>query len=410
MVNGAIPDSTTYLTPAYNFLAKGSFLDATGRPEIARTPGYPAFLAAIMLGAGSDLRTILITQAIILSFSVVILYWLARRILPPAMAFTGALLAAFSPWGAVLAGLPLADGLFLFLLCLIFLAMKLTDATYFPWLALGGASTGIITGAAVLVRPFWPLVILVPGALFYCYGIKRKGAWILLIATITCATAPVVLWKERNQREAHFNGLSDIPGKTVWRYLASRVKAQIDGGRQDRFTIENAAILDDRSWGLSVQEADNERWRRAKALFREHPFLTVSSFAGSAAEHIIHPSPDVLTPAKLNFYGDYLSLALLWAGLLTFTCVGWRCVPDPDWDDGEINRRWLLTLLMICMVLVLSSGISFGTGSRLRAPMEAIVPLLAAVGLVRSIRVFSCIFSAYKARKNAAFVAQVNRN
>src|SRR5438128_1504236 len=66
MVNGAIPDSTTYLTPAHNFLEQGAFLDAVGKPEIARTPGYPAFLAGIMLFVGSDLRAILITQAAIL--------------------------------------------------------------------------------------------------------------------------------------------------------------------------------------------------------------------------------------------------------------------------------------------------------------------------------------------------------
>jgi hypothetical protein len=47
-----------------------------------------------------------------------------------------------------------------------------------------------------------------------------------------------------------------------------------------------------------------------------------------------------------------------------------------------------LTFLVICLLLTLSSGISFGAGSRLRAPLELIVPLLAAVGLVRAIRTF----------------------
>jgi hypothetical protein len=122
----------------------------------------------------------------------------------------------------------------------------------------------------------------------------------------------------------------------------------------------------------------NERWRRTKIVFREHPFLTVGSplsaldcprlssysFARSAAEHMIHPSPDVLKLAKLNFYGDFATLAVLWGGLLMFAYVGWRSTSHPEWDDGEINRRWLSTLLVVCLVLTFLSGISFAAGSR----------------------------------------------
>jgi 4-amino-4-deoxy-L-arabinose transferase-like glycosyltransferase len=399
MVNGAIPDSTTYLMPARNFFERGAFLDATGRPEITRTPGYPAFLAGVMLFVGSDLRAILITQAAILSSGVVILYWFARRVLPPPMAFTGALIAAISPWGAVLAGIPTSDGLFLFLLSLIFFVMKLTEEAHSSRLLLGGVFIGLLTGAAVLVRPLWPLCILIPGAFLWSYGPNRKGVWLLLTVTLVVAVLPVELWRERNQREAQFSQLSDIAGKTVFRYLAARVQAEVNG--QNRHAASELAYEEERHWNLPRLEADKERWKRAKAVFREHPFLTGYSFARSATEHMIHPSPDVLRPAKLNFHGDLVTLALVWGGLLMFACVGWRSTPNLE-DDGEIDRRWLSTLLVVCLVLTLLSGMSFAAGSRLRAPMEAIVPLLAAVGLVRAIRVVSCSFSAYKGRKNPA--------
>src|SRR5262245_6918893 len=157
MVNGGIPDSTTYLTPAHNLLEKGAFVNAVGKPEINRTPGYPVFIAALMLVVGPDLREILLVQAVILSTGVVILYWLARRILPPLTAFMAGLLAAFSPWGAVHAGLPLTEGLFLLLLALLFLTMKLTAEANDPTaIAVGAACTGLLTAAAVFVRPIWP--------------------------------------------------------------------------------------------------------------------------------------------------------------------------------------------------------------------------------------------------------------
>jgi hypothetical protein len=345
------------------------------------------FLAIIMFLVGQDLRTILITQAIILSLEVLVLYWLARHILPPVMAFTGSLIAAFSPWGTVLVSLPLSDGLFLLLLILILFVIKFTQRADNPVaVVLAGAFVGLLTGAAVLVRPIWPIVILVAVALLFLYGPRRKGAWLLLIAMLVCASTPLSLWKGRNLREANFDGLSDVSGITVWRYLASRVSAQDKG--LDRFTLKDAAMLDERKWEMTIQEADNERWRRAKAVFQDHPILTAYCFVLSALEHAIHPSPDVLRPAKLSFYGDFWVLAVIWGGLLTLAYLGWRYPPDPDWDDGIIDRSWLSVILVVCLLLTLSSGISFGAGSRLRAPLELIVPLLAAVGLLRVTRAF----------------------
>jgi 2-polyprenyl-3-methyl-5-hydroxy-6-metoxy-1,4-benzoquinol methylase/4-amino-4-deoxy-L-arabinose transferase-like glycosyltransferase len=380
-------DAITYLGPAQNLVQRGVFVNGNGEPEVTRTPGYPAFLAAMLFLAGQDLRIALIFQAIVLSLGVVFLYWLATSILPPVMAFTAGLIAAFSPWGAALAGLPLSDGLFLVVLVLIFFALKLivTVHSSIPT-AVGGACIGLLTGAAVLVRPFWPLLIIVAVASFLRYGRRRKGVWLLVLSMLACSFTPVILWNERNRREAHFDGLSDISGITGWRYLASRVKAQVNG--QDRFALKDAAMLDDRSWNLSIQEKDNERWRRTRAVFQEYPILTAYNFLQSTAEHVIHPSPDVLGPARLNFYGDFFVLALLWGGLLFFAVLGWQCASDPGWDDGEIDRRWLVTLLVVCLLLVLGSGLSFGQGSRLRAPLELVVPLMAAVGLVRVLRSF----------------------
>jgi glycosyltransferase involved in cell wall biosynthesis/phospholipid N-methyltransferase len=381
------PDSGTYLTPAFNLLEHGAFLNSDKKPEVSRTPGYPVFVAAIMSLVGQDLRKVLITQTVILSCSVLFLYWLARLILPPVMAFTGGMLAAFSPWGAVLAGLPLTEGLFVFVLALIFLLMNLVMRAGKVALAVwGSAAVGLLTAAAVFIRPIWPLVLIISGALFLQYGVRRRGAWLVLAVMVVSASTPLFMWKARNMQEAGFHGLSDISGKAAWRYHASRVKAQVDDA--DRWTIVRAAVLDEGKWDLSVQEADDERWRRAKAVFREHPVLTVYSFVRSAAEHMVHPSPDILASARLNFYGDYLVLALLWGGFLVLSYLGWGCTPDCVWDNGSIDRGWLFTLLVICLLLTLASGMSFGGGSRLRAPLELIVPLLAAVGLVRVVRSF----------------------
>jgi len=391
------PDSGTYFTPARNLLEHGAFLNSHKKPEVSRTPGYPVFLLAIMVATGKslareDLGTVLVFQTVITSWSVVFLYWLARRIVPPVMAFTGALLAAFSPWGAVRAGFALTEGVFLLNLVLLFFVMYLVveHTTKLSAVLVGGALIGLLTSAAVFVRPIWSLVPLVAIALFLLCGDKRKKPWILVAVMLVCAASPLYLWKARNLREAQHDGLSNLSGVNVYLQLASSVKAQLKGAKVDRWAMREAAKEEQRQWsqGLSSQEVNDERWRRANAIFREYPILTAYSFALNSAETIFHPDPGILRPAGLNFSGDFLVLGGCWASLLIFAGLGLFGAPDRDRDGGMIKRKWLLALLGICLLLTLPSGITFGNGSRLRAPLELIVPLLAAIGLVRLIRMW----------------------
>ncbi len=378
-------DSSSYLAPASSLLESGAFLNEEGKPAVTRTPGYPVFLALLMSVFGSDLGAIALAQSILNSLSVLILYWLARGILPPIMAFIGGLLAAFSPWSIAHAGFFLTEGLYLLILALIFFAIYLIEnAMKRSIVLLGGAFVGLLTSAAVLVRPNWPLVLLVALTLFLRYGPSRKGVWAVLAVMVFCAVTPLYFWKVRNINEAQFHGLSNIASKTAWRYLAARVQAQVEG--LDRTTVRHRVRLDDRSWDLSIQEADNERWRRTADVFREHPFLTVYCYALNVGEHILDPSTYILKPAGLNFSGDSLALKLWWGVLLIFSILGWLCKSDDKVDYGKIDYGWLLPLLGVCLLLTLSTGISFNGGARLRNSLELIVPLLAAVGLVRFTR------------------------
>jgi len=382
-------DAGTFFIPAQNLIDQREFLNNKGKPMISRTPGYPVFLAGIMLLVGRDMRTVLIAQTIILSCGPLILYRVARQALPPVMAVVAGLIAAFSPWGAVLAVAPMSDGLFLFLLTLIFLLIKLEANSQPANAFLGAASIGILTGIAVLVRPIWPLTILIAAVFFFYYGAKRKGVLLLLLVNLACAITPLALWRERNQREAHFDGISDISGHTVWVYLAARVRAEVTG--LNRYEVSRLAEDERNNWAvpLSSQEAETEAWRRSAAIFREHPLVTVYSFGRSAFEHFIHPSPDVVRAVSLNFFGDIVVLAILWGGLLLFSAYALlRPISNPAWEDGYIDWQFLLAMLVVSGALTLSSGVSFGAASRLRAPMETVIPLLAAIGLARVIHPF----------------------
>jgi hypothetical protein len=388
-------DSGSYFANANSLLERGAVLNRGLEPEVSRTPGYPVFLLAIMVATGKslareDLRTVLVVQTVITSLSVVFLYWLARRIVPPIMALTGALLAAVSPWGAVTAGFALSEGLYLLNLSLLFFVMYLAveHTAKLSVVFIGGAFVGLLTGAAVFVRPLWPLVPLVAIALFVLCGDKRQKAWILVTVMLVCAASPIYLWKARNLREAHFDGLSNLAGVNVYLHVASSVRAQLQGARGDRWALHKAAKEAEAQWsqGLSPQEANDERWRRANAVIREHPFLTAYSIALNASQHIFHPDPGILRPGGLNFSGDFWVLGGCWGALLIFAGLGLFGAPNRDRDGGMIQRKWLVAFLGICLPLALASGMTFGNGSRLRTPLELIVPLLAAIGLVRLMR------------------------
>jgi hypothetical protein len=380
-------DSPTYLSPAKSLLESGSFYKGD-KPEIARTPAYPAFLAALMYVAGEDLRHLLVAQTLVLSSSVLILYLLARRVLPPVMAFTGALLAAFSPWGAARAGFLMSEGLYLLVLALLFYLMSLVGerSAKFSTAVLGGCCIGLMTSVAVLVRPVWHLVPLVGLVLLLLHGDKRLRSWIVLAAMLTCAITPLYLWKMRNFREAQFHGLSNLAGKVAYDYFASSVKAQVKGAEGDRWAMLRLARAEESHWELSNQETHDERWRRVQEVVQEHPVLSVYAFALNVGEALVHPDPAILRPPALNFRGDVWVLGGTWAAMVGLAYLGLTYAPNKERDDGLIKRKWLVSLLGICLLLTMASGFSFGAGSRFRAPLELIVPLLAGVGFVRVIR------------------------
>ncbi len=383
------PDSGTYFDTAVNLQESGTFVNRYQKPEITRTPGYPFFLAALMTGFGKELRILLLVQAVILSSSVVLLYWLARHILPPVMAFTGALLAAVSPWGAARAGFLLSDGLFLMVLALLFVVMYIvvrfarTSGTVLA----GGSLVGLLTSVVVFVRPVFPLIALVALAMFTLYPEKRVRAWLLVAAMIVCALVPLQLWKMRNLEEAQFHGFSDVSGKAAWQWLASSVKGQVAGATGDRWAMLRAAEEAEAQWTFSVQEAHDERWRLANEVFRAHPFSTVYVFGLNAGEALIHPQPSILTPAGLNFTGDAVALGGIWTALILCAAIGIRYLWSTTQSHECIDRNWLLMMLIICSALTLTAGVSFGAGARYRIALELIVPLLAGVGLVRLVTV-----------------------
>ena len=136
-------------------------------------------------------------------------------------------------------------------------------------------------------------------------------------------------------------------------------------------------------WTLSPQEAHDERWRLANEVFRANPFSTLYVFGLNAFEALVHPQASILTPAGLNFPGDTVALGGYWMAILLCAVIGGWHIWGRGQANDSIDRKWLLTMLIICLAITLTAGVSFGAGARYRIALELIVPLLAGVGLVR---------------------------
>jgi hypothetical protein len=226
-------------------------------------------------------------------------------------------------------------------------------------------------------------VPIVAVALFLLGRDKGLKTWILVAVVLVSACTPLYLWKARNLKEAQFDGISMTAGATAHRYFASGIKARLEGGDGDRWAAVSATNKEESSWGLPPQAMNDERWRRVRALVEQHPFLSLYSYASNVGEAALHPDPGILTAAGLNFSGDFWALGVMWAAHLSFALIGVCCPQDKERYDGVVQRDWLLALLGICLLLTLTSGFSFGGGSRFRASLDLIIPLLAGVGLVR---------------------------
>jgi hypothetical protein len=141
-----------------------------------------------------------------------------------------------------------------------------------------------------------------------------------------------------------------------------------------------SARLEESKWKMTIQQKDDERWHRAAVVFKSYPALTIYYFLLNGVENMVHPSPYVLSPGRLNFQGDYWALAALWMALLILVVIGLFYGAAGDAEHPHA-RSWMIAVLFVGVVLTFSSGLCFGAGSRYRVALELAVPLFAAVGL-----------------------------
>jgi hypothetical protein len=216
-------DAPFYIELAWNWLKKGVYggvVNGQLTPLDARTPGYPAFLAAVFSVAGNSSRAVMLAQAVVDLGTCFLIALIAARLAPEASrrraAIAGLWLAALCPFTANYTAVVLTETLVAFLttLAIVLLleaergaitgvtsASALGARTFSPWF-LGG----IVAGFGALVRPETPLLLLAVGSVLVAKW-WRRADWLKLVRAGALMGAglilPLVPWAARNWHTLH---------------------------------------------------------------------------------------------------------------------------------------------------------------------------------------------------------------
>jgi hypothetical protein len=138
-------DSQSYFLPAWDLVHGGEF-----QLGLRRTPGYPLFLAAVLVVLGDDLRGITLAQHLLGAGTAALTYWLGRLTFGRAAGLAAGLLVALSAPLITYEHYVLSEAVFAFVLtgALVALVAAWRRPSGRGWL-LGG----VLVGACAMVRP-----------------------------------------------------------------------------------------------------------------------------------------------------------------------------------------------------------------------------------------------------------------
>ena len=318
-------DSRSYTGPALALLSKGTFSPSPEKapePEINRTPGYPALVAALYRAFGERPWVLSAAGAVLSAGTALVLISLARRLFDERAALFSAVLLSLD-FGSFWRSLDvLSDTPFTFLA----VAGALLAAVSVERSGAPAARTAFLAGLALAsatrVRPI-SLYLLPLIVLLLALGRPRRAALVRAGAFLAPCLVLVGGWAARNLARAGEFTVTPLPSSQALFFFASGVQAEVDGitipEEQERLGNWERHY---RSGGASEAEVFGNkryedlfpdtarlpyvelcrRWReKALDIVRAHPLLTAKKLA-------IYVGVLLLTPPTLIFgfqYGLY---------------------------------------------------------------------------------------------------------
>jgi len=397
-------DSASYHQTALALLKIGRFAESPQNPNVpqtVRTPGYPAFLAAIYFIFGESPPIVIIAQIFVAAGTIWLTYLIAYKLWGQSVAISSMLLLALDNASFVHAQKLLTENLCTFMLvCTLFAGLHLLMSQQFErkWAALLGMSLAITT----LIRPinYYLILPILIGTLIYSNVVGWK--WKEIAQALTLIALPSILfvggWQVRNYVTTGSTEYSHIQGINLLYYRAADIIAMRDGISMEEAIEQINASLPNTE-GMSTAQKAELYTSEGSAIIRHHPLLLIRSMGRGLAKMMLIPGVDGLLKhlglplapeggpvgdlGRLSI-GDYL---IKWVGtyqLHFFVCVLtiiylaalYLGAGYGIWFAFRYEKTFLLSHLFIVGILLYYLVISAGPEAYARFRV-AIIPLLA---------------------------------
>ena len=340
-------------------------LDAPRVPGIFRTPGYPAFLAAVYFVFGHSYDAAYYANALLDSFTALLMAIICLRYFSVTTSFLAAGLYAIYPYPAMFCPVLHQDILLTFAVaCTILLLVRaLNQRSFLNWIWLG-----IAIGIATLIKPNLLLFLLVP-AITILFHFPPREALRRIAIVIGAMLVMVIPWVIRNYVVFHgFPPLAVGGTGTNLQYLATEIVAgekvlseQINRG--ERVTsisgfVDGEALINSekRRAEAAVSVLFAHKYGYFKAVLRHIPLLWISRRAVWYGGIVAH----------LAFIISLLVLIPGIAGMIL------------------LRSYWRLLLPFYLTIFVITLSYAFYTvGARYTLPARPVMLMFAGVALLR---------------------------
>ncbi|GAK51901.1 hypothetical protein U14_03147 [Candidatus Moduliflexus flocculans] len=415
------PDSVSYIQTAKAFAATGHFAkspELLDIPQLARTPGYPLFLACFFLLAGERYALIIVAQIILSGCTIFLAARIAlNRWQDKNIATLAALLLTIDISSTVASQQILTETLFTFVLTV---ALWMSDAAFertaSAWRI--AVFSGLLA-VATLIRPI-SYYLIFPISLLALYSLRTRTPrqrWRVTLSMMAALLLPWLTliggWQTRNFLVAGTTEFCTIQSVNLLFYRGAGIVAQRDG-------ISFGQAQEQLGYGRTYSQIHPEtrNWTEAQValawkqegldLIYHYPVLTLKSQFNGLIKLLFSPGErtllgylgedDKLSPIQDFFtlaFADFIDkwtkrksfylvfsvytvtyLLLIYAGILT---SGWQRIQCKT-QLRFVDIRHAFVGVITVYMLILSSGPE--AYSRFRIPIMPIFCLYAAKGII----------------------------
>ena len=385
-------DSTSYANLSQGLL-QGHFAEVGEEYEYFHTPGYPAFVVAILFATGGSFFAVTFVQILLVFAIALMTYVLGARLLSPHVGQWASLLFLVNPLVPSIALYVLTDILFTFLLTLGFLLLvvvlpkRTTTATILA---------GIVFAAAIYVRPIGTIAFPIFIAPVFAAAIPWRKKLLCTVGILVIILVLMVPWMLRNKEHSGVFSFSslfslnmayyEIPHYFSWYQGIGLTEAiqkveqgsgvpegsDINGYPANWYNLASAPLLDRYIYAIVfVHPIRYAIWHlyNSSAFFVNPainpPHQSVNLKLLLAQGHIKAFAQGVLTPWWLALERTGIAL-----GLLLLATGVWRL------------RRQPLAWAFLFIILYLGALGGSAAESRLRLPVEPLISIFIITGMI----------------------------